>query len=253
MKAGATYRPFGCAVLLALLALCVPVNGQTGQDRSDEGGCFFVENLANSNMNDVLFRTTTGKEPLDRTVSEMLFAAARAFLLERSQFPAFRFLAPGSKGGDGFARESGVVQPGTQGLVALSLDLLKGREPEEMELRAFEVILGHEFAHIYQVRKGHVEPLRMAAGGGAKYVELHADFMAGWFMSQRSQTTFGVLERVTDTLFARGDNKVGTPGHHGTKAERFAAVLQGYLRAGSTNFADGAAAAGIEYLRAVMK
>src|SRR5262249_44504362 len=109
-------------------------------------GCFFVEEKGRQETSDLKerdYRRTTGNPALDQAVNGILLRAARAFAFERSLYPAFRFLPPGARGGDGFAKEPVVFDPGTQGFVALSLTLLDGTQPEEMRLLGFEVIAGH--------------------------------------------------------------------------------------------------------------
>jgi hypothetical protein len=244
------------SVLALVLAFSTLPTAAQGVAPALSTGCFFVEESGRqetSDLRDRVYRRNTGNVSLDQAVNTILLRAARAFSFERSHYPAFRFLPPGASGGDGFAKEPMVFEPGTQGLVALSLTLLEGSQPEETRLLGFEVIAGHEFAHIFKVRKNYIEPLQVAGNGGGKYVELHADFMSGWFVSQRGQISTAALQHVVDALFSRGDNKIGSPGHHGTKEERFAAVLQGYLRGGSSDQAEGAAENGIIYLQELMK
>jgi hypothetical protein len=228
------------------------------------GGCFFVEQthgVVSLPAESSTYLRTTGDQALDRAVNEMLFRAARTFSLDRTQYPTFRFLPPGARGGDGYANGSIVLEPGTKGLVALSVTLLAASGFDDENRLLFEVILGHEFAHIYQVRNAYIEQLLVAANGGGKFVELHADYLAGWFISKKSDSGFGfgpgialpTLRRAAETLFARGDNNVGQPGHHGTRSERFAATLQGYLDGDRSDYANGAAENGISYLRGLIK
>lgn len=230
---------------------------QAGTAALENGGCFFLDLSAENRSPGVaarIYRTTTGVGPLDLQISAILFRASRAFSLESKQRPAFRLLPIGADGGDGFANDSVVLNEGTKGLVAVSIDLLKGSQSEERPPLGFEVIVGHEFGHIFQVRNNYIEPLKVAAAnGGKKYVELHADFLAGWFMSKQNQVSMESMQYVTDALFSRGDNSIKSPEHHGTKAERFAAVLQGYVRGPATDSAQGAAENGVAYIQEIME
>ena len=237
----------------------------TSTERRGAGQCFFLDKPAGEEppaLNGETFSRRIGTPHLDAAVNDILHRAAVTFSLDRHEYPVFRFLMPGASGGDGYARDGQSLETGTRGLVAISVNLVteggyirpdRSSVPtEEMRLLAFEVVVGHEFAHIYQVRRNFTERL-MAAEPTGKFVELHADFMAGWFMSQRHNLTIEVLQFVANVLFERGDQAVGLPGHHGTKADRFSAVLQGYLRSVGTDNADAAAANAIIYLRETTK
>lgn len=243
----------GCACLCSLLPTLV-ARSQGRKPRTGVGGCFFSQQSDAARVQEIkggVYRTSTGDAKLDATVSAVLFRAARAYSLSRNAYPAFRFIPPGAAGGDGFADDGVSMDPSTKGIVALGLGLLKEFQSDDFGIIAFEVIAGHEFGHIFQTRNQYVEPLLAGADGKAKLVELHADFLAGWFMSRRGQLPVEILRYVVDALFSRGDDLVGEPEHHGTKAERFAAVLQGYLRGTATDSPEGAAANGLAYLREV--
>lgn len=242
-----------CACLCGLLPTLV-AGSQARKQRTGVGGCFFSQQSDSAPVQAIkngVYRTSTGDAKLDAMVSAVLFRAARAYSLNRNAYPAFRFIPPNAAGGDGFADDSVSLDANTKGIVALGLGLLMEFQSDEFGVIAFEVIAGHEFGHVFQIRNKHVEPLLAGADGKAKLVELHADFLAGWFMSKRGHLPVEILRYVVDALFSRGDDLVGEPDHHGTKAERFAAVLQGYLRGTATDSPEGAAANGLVYLREV--
>ena len=83
-------------------------------------------------------------------------------------------------------------------------------------------ILGHEFAHIAQFERG--EP------ADALESELHADYLAGFYLSRRGLQLPGGAERFTYTLFSFGDTDFDfyDPVGHGTGDQRVAAMLAGY-------------------------
>lgn len=247
------------ARLCASFTTALTVTGQR-LPNSMEGGCFFAEQTSGGlgpDLKNRVYRTTTGNGSTDSLIHPILFRAARVYQLDRSEYPTFHFLPPGAAGGDGFASDSVVLNPGTKGLVAVSLTLLHVYQPaqssgsEQTGLLALETIIGHEFAHIYQMRNNYID--RLSLGGGSKYIELHADYLSGWFMSKKNGLNIAALRPVADALFSRGDSAVGQPGHHGTKEERFAATLQGYLRGDLTDSPEGAAMNAIEYLRELTK
>ncbi|MFT4553877.1 MAG: hypothetical protein ACI9S8_002520 [Chlamydiales bacterium] len=89
-------------------------------------------------------------------------------------------------------------------------------------------ILAHEFAHILQFKKGWVS--------GAVNRELHADYLAGWYLGQRSYHGPLDITGFANSLFQRGDYNFGDPQHHGTPAARRTAMVAGFnQRAKSLN------------------
>jgi len=93
---------------------------------------------------------------------------------------------------------------------------------------AAAAICAHEFGHILQFKHG----LEKVVGAGQKTVkraELQADFFAGYFagVRRREKPTFPAAVFAA-TQFNLGDEQVGSPGHHGTPAERGDAVSEGF-------------------------
>jgi hypothetical protein len=117
--------------------------------------------------------------------------------------------------------------PGTTGTVLLGVRLIR----DELEANpswgtnGIVGVMAHEFAHILQFQHGAIAP--------GKPMELSADFMAGWLMGLKS------LGRVPGTrpdvvaasVYRLGDYEEEDPDHHGTPAERSAAVGAGHAAA----------------------
>jgi hypothetical protein len=247
------------AIGAAALYICGGCRADDGTQDTRRNGCFFAARsdsaVAQGDPRALLreiYRRSTGDRETDHAISNVLYRAARAFAFVRSQIPAFRFLPPGEAGGgDGLACDAIEMQPGTKGLVAVGLDLLNSNSTQESSRLAFEVIVGHEFAHIYQARHGYVERLA-PSNSTVRLLELHADYLAGWFMSKKGDVLVTGLEPVVDALFSRGEYAFNDPSHHGTKADRFTAALQGFLQGGWTDQIDGAAVNGISYLNKLL-
>lgn len=222
--------------------------GQSTIDLHDEGRCFFDSAMSQESASAVkngLFRQTSGDPRRDQVISNMLFRTARVFGLTRTQLPTFRFI-PVTVKGDGFATDD-LVESNTQGLVALNLRLLSGSTSDALSMTGFAVILAHEFAHIFQLRNRYVERFQIN-GYHTREIELHADYLAGWCISQQGGVATGLLESVANTLFSRGDNSPDVKEHHGTKVDRMNAVLKGYLSGGATDVVAAAAVNGMAYL-----
>lgn len=88
-------------------------------------------------------------------------------------------------------------------------------------------IMAHEFSHILQAKMGS----RLSG----KYRELHADFMAGYYLLQKSYVTRADIRPFAQSLFEIGDYDFWSPAHHGTPEERVAAMVAGYNTGGSLN------------------
>lgn len=102
---------------------------------------------------------------------------------------------------------------------------LEGNDHPELSVAC---ICAHEFGHILQYKRGLAEQIG-AGQKTRKRVELHADFLAGYFGGVRK------LERPSFpaavfavTQYTWGDNDIHSPQHHGTHEERAAAIVRGF-------------------------
>jgi len=114
---------------------------------------------------------------------------------------------------------------------------------------ALITMCAHEFGHVHQFWSSY-RPALEALDRTAKPMELHADFLAGFYLADRKrehpdfdlQTVGAVFEQLGDTDFA-------SPRHHGTSAERLAAITAGYdFGKGPGRRIDAAAEAGVHYV-----
>jgi hypothetical protein len=107
-------------------------------------------------------------------------------------------------------------------------------------------ILAHEFAHILQFKN------QFPKLPTAKWQELHADFMAGWFTGHRSRYRPHVAMNSLIAIFNVGDFAFNHPGHHGTPQERVAAFDAGYRLNVQGNVSSSATAfsQGLAFIRA---
>jgi predicted metalloprotease len=109
--------------------------------------------------------------------------------------------------------------------VNLLRTLRRGAESPEVGVAA---VCSHEFGHILQFKYGLIE--RVNAGQTTvKRSELQADYFAGYFagLRKKERPTYPAAV-VAVTLFSVGDTAFTEPGHHGTPAERGAAVVKGF-------------------------
>jgi len=86
-------------------------------------------------------------------------------------------------------------------------------------------ILAHEFAHILQYKRG--------ATRLTKEDELHADYLAGWYLGRKDRIKRQRIERFAKSVYEKGDKYFWAPQSHGKPEERVAAVLAGFGSADS--------------------
>jgi len=110
---------------------------------------------------------------------------------------------------------------------------------------ALPAIISHEFAHAMQYSR------RFPYSG--KWLELHADYMAGWFTGHRGRFTFQDDLKILQSFFEKGDYNFFSKQHHGTPHERANAFYQGYILNRQFNVAFGSHAYeyGLQYLAAL--
>jgi len=75
-------------------------------------------------------------------------------------------------------------------------------------------IMAHEFAHILQFSQGLHYQLP------TKILELHADFIAGWYLGNREMVLLTDAEQAMRSFYRNGDYEFNNPNHHGTPSER---------------------------------
>jgi hypothetical protein len=86
----------------------------------------------------------------------------------------------------------------------------------------------HEFGHIVQFKLGIFETIK-GSQPTIKRVELHADFLSGYFAGvRRTERPEFPASVVTATMGSLGDDLESSSSHHGTPNERKAAVVQGF-------------------------
>jgi predicted metalloprotease len=93
---------------------------------------------------------------------------------------------------------------------------------------AVTAVCAHEYGHILQFKRGLVAPLR-AGQRTVKRVELHADYLAGYYAGRRKLDKPDYPAAVfAHTQHSFGDNQVNHPSHHGTPKERADAIIMGF-------------------------
>ena len=90
--------------------------------------------------------------------------------------------------------------------------------------RALAGVMAHECAHILQLQTG--------CQLGGKRRELHAAFLAGYYLSCKGYFTQTNIAAFARSLFEKGDYNFWSESHHGTPHERVAAMIEGFSYGG---------------------
>lgn len=108
------------------------------------------------------------------------------------------------------------------GTVAFGLNLLRSELSASPAWGAAVAgIMAHEWGHIRQFGEGLARP--------GPHMELHADFLAGWYMGVKAALgTWVVVENLARSPFSKGDYEFNNPNHHGTPDQRVAAMAAGF-------------------------
>jgi hypothetical protein len=149
--------------------------------------------------------------------------------------PGFKFIEDASP--NAFAVPSSIV-PNTQGTVYIGLHLITSEfNNSPFGGVAVAGICAHECGHILQIQTGYMQKL---AGPTAQLVELHADFLAGYYLGRSRVHSKEHVQIFAQSLFSKGDYDFNNQGHHGTPTQRVRAMNQGY-DTGVTNVDSSAA------------
>lgn len=85
-------------------------------------------------------------------------------------------------------------------------------------------IMAHEFAHLLQAKY----QLNKNGGWIGKYPELHADFLAGWYIGKKKYLDDNEIKNIAESFWNKGDANYYNIDHHGTKYERKFAFMHGF-------------------------
>lgn len=185
------------------------------------------------------FRSTSGNDALDKALVSELQEMVRIFPVN----PGFQFIV--NEGGNAFASRQSII-PNTKGTILIGLDLIK-KEIEDDNLGGIAIagICAHECAHVYQFFSRFEKAL---AGDTHKFIELHADALAGYYL-QRRNWPFHRVEIFGNSLFNKGDYEFNSRDHHGSPQQRVAAMREGFSLAASGKSFENAAEDSANYIR----
>jgi len=177
------------------------------------------------------------------------FARSRTFMVHAfGVSPAFAFLDD-SESPNAFATPDNIVGwDRGNGSVVFGVRLLTEEVAADPQTwgSALSLIMAHEWGHIKQFYTTGPLPSPLA--------ELHADFLAGWWLGGFNLMTngWGINPNSAGrSVFNKGDFEFNSPQHHGTPQQRLTAMAAGYqLSVGSNPNIAQAFQAGLRFLGA---
>ena len=163
--------------------------------------------------------------------------------------PAYQYLDDGVRP-NAYANDTN-TRPGTQGTISIGLTLLGLEFQEPWGGAAVAGIAAHEGAHIFQFTTRYYAACRqlsLMGNGTDREMELHADFLAGFYFAGTGRTAKS-LDVFGRSLFKKGDKGYNNPWHHGTPQERLTAMATGYAVWRRTDDLITAANEGLAHVR----
>jgi hypothetical protein len=219
---------------------CLLIGGDTklfGLESRDFGALPSDDQLTN----------TTGDPELDRALGRALARTASTFKVS----PGFAFFRD-ENAPNAYASDETLVA-GTRGTVLFGRRLF-GEQFRRYSDKGMSVlaIVAHEFGHIAQYSRNLVRDLR-ANEPTVRRIELHADYLAGWYLGVRKRQDPSVsLWASGDTFHRIGDYQFNNPNHHGTPEQRVASSERGFeLGFGKQSDFSGAVEEGRRYIRSL--
>jgi hypothetical protein len=177
-------------------------------------------------------RYVSGEEPMIPQSGDRLFDYALAQTLakiseELEVLPGFAYYDD-FDAQNAYATRS-VKNGGADGTVLIGQRLLRRLlQADDNPDLCVAAVCAHEFGHILQYKRD-LDSQLSAGQRTVRRVELQADFFAGYFAGRRK------LERpdfpaavFAQTQYNMGDDMIHQPQHHGTPAERAAAIVRGF-------------------------
>lgn len=211
-------------VALPAAASAQPAVPSGGCALCDRNGLFFGRNRGSAKGRSVRIAASSGDAETDRFLGSALQRLSATFLVS----PGFAFFDDGENENAFAARETLLGNgPGT---VLMGMKLF-GKLMARTNDGGITVIAvcAHEFGHIHQMYAGYEEPLNRLDTKTNRPHELHADFLAGYYLALR-KAEHGQLDlrEVGGILHSLGDTDHTSRQHHGTPDERVGALVAGF-------------------------
>jgi len=176
------------------------------------------------NIDNDMVENGSGNKDFDRALAITLAKISERFNI----LPGFAFFGEGNEGPNAFASQSRRLGRSDGSVVfgkAMFNLLMRSADHPEVGVAA---VCSHEFGHILQFRMGLQNRL-VGPDRRVKRLELHADYLAGYFAGLRKKERPDFPAAVFAlTQYNFGDTLYTNVDHHGTPDERGQAVVAGF-------------------------
>lgn len=177
-------------------------------------------NIGDLSASDI--RRSTGNAGMDRALDQALKRVSDTFEV----LPGFGFYD--DHDGENAWATARVLLQQTDGTVLFGDRMFATLMRFDPQGGAVMWTIAHEFAHIWLYKSGQKSRL-LAGQQTVRRVELHADFLAGFYLGTRKREQPGIsLFNAGHDIWSSGDTLYNDPGHHGTPEERVAAAEAGF-------------------------
>lgn len=184
----------------------------------------------------------------DRNKDKALGRALVRISTHFGERPSFSFIDD-SDGPNAYASPETEIG-GTWGAVLFGINMFRDLDRRyDDQGMAILAVIAHEFAHVAQFHTG-TDKYLLKKQETVKRVELHADFISGYYLGKLKQRNDNIsLWSAGHTFHRIGDFEYNNQNHHGTPKERVAAAEAGFSQASDNgaNF-DTAFSKGIDYV-----
>lgn len=179
--------------------------------------------LVDALSNDQKLIRSSGDKDLDYAIGRTVDRLSKWFGVA----PGFSFME-GAKSMNAYASPDNLMNR-KDGTVIFGLPYLAKmlRRPEAPDAHV-AAVCAHEYGHILQY-KHRLKPTLLAGQKTVKRLELHADFLGGYFagLSKRRNPNYPAAVFAVDAYMS-GDHKTERKSHHGTPDERASATVRGF-------------------------
>jgi hypothetical protein len=165
--------------------------------------------------------------------------------------PGFQFV----KAHNAFTTAETIIR-GTQGTVWIGIDFVRNLAESKTTNTdggiAVAGVLAHECAHVFQLASSDLLKDLLRGQANAVLAELHADFLAGYYLAKKRNVTPEKLTIMQKVFVYQGAYDRRDPYYHGTPGLRGAAMDTGYFAAQDGRAFVEASIIGAKYVRGLV-
>jgi hypothetical protein len=184
-----------------------------------------------SGANDTVLNEIPPSSYTDQLVNTTLRDVAQAYGFTPQKLPGLRY-AHGRRENEAWVDPRSYVQ-NTLHTVILGAPRIEREATCDVHYGTIglAVVIAHEMAHIHQYYTNLVSRVQAQTKHYIRALELHADYLAGWYLGRDSDWTENAFGVADDRVASWADACVESAQHHGFPSERRYALRSGWLAA----------------------